>query len=775
MIPIACAVLCGALALQSCGRLPPLLFAFPLIVLTLACAGWPRLRPVACCGAAFLLAWVQAEHRLAQDLPTALEGQDLLLRGTVISLPESDGTTTRFRFQAHERRVGEQWVAFSSVLRLSWYTTTSITAGSGWQLTVRLKRRHGFRNPGGFDYAGWLLQNGVAATGYVRAGGDTRPLAAYATRRPDLRMRAAVDERLQSVLHEVRTAGLLRALSVGAADGLSARDWEVFRATGTSHLVSISGLHIGLVAGLGFVGGRWLWSRSHRLTQRLAAPRAGAFVALLAASLYAGLAGFSVPTQRAWLMALVLLGGKLAARPGRAAHSLALALVVVIAFDPSAVLAPGFWLSFVAVAIIFLQQVRQPPKPGVRGTLPQLLRMQFALTLGLLPLTLLYFGQSGWIAPLANLLAVPWTSVLLVPLVFAALLCLYPLPAVAHWLYALAGRFGAWMMDGLDWLTGLPGAVVGVAETPIVVSVVALVGAVMLLLPRGTPQRWLGVVLLLPILSWAPPTPVPGTVWLSVLDVGQGLAAVIRTAQHTLVYDAGPRFGEFDTGAMVVAPYLAAQGVRQVDLLIISHGDNDHAGGAAAIDRRYPAYRLLSSVPQQFPWRRAQRCRAGQEWQWDGVSFRLLHPQGQDGSDNDASCVLLVRAADGTQALLPGDIEAGAERELIARYGAQLRSKVLVAPHHGSRTSSTAPFVAAVAPEYVLFPTGYRNRYRFPHPRVLARYEAQGAVAFVTALAGAVEFRLGEPAAARLERLQRPRYWDSVAQPYRSAAVPPRQ
>lgn len=770
MIPVACAVLCGALALQSLGRLPPWPYAIPLLLLIAACASRRRLRLLAACGLAFALAWVQAERRLAQDLPAALEGRDLLVRGAVVSLPEIDGSDVRFRFAARELQQDGRWVPFARTVRLSWRGAPSLTAGQGWQLQVRLKRRHGFRNPGGFDYAGWLLHNGVAATGYVRAGDDARPEPAYAARRWDLRLRAAVDARVRALLVDVPAAGLLRALSVGAADGLSRQDWDVFRATGTSHLVSISGLHIGLVAGLGFVCGRWSWSRSHRLTQRLAAPRAAAAVALLAATVYAVLAGFSVPTQRAWLMAVVLVGGVLCARPGRAAHSLALALVVVVLCDPSAVLAPGFWLSFVAVAIIFMQQARRPPRPGLRGACVQLLRMQFALTLGLLPLTLLFFGQSGWVAPLANLFAVPWTSVLLVPLVFGALVCVYPAPWLAHWLFMLAGWLSEGLLYALTWLGGLPGAVVGMPQTPLAVSAAAMLGAALLLMPRGTPQRWLGGILLLPMLSWTAPRPAPGTAWFSLLDVGQGLAAVVQTARHTLVYDAGPRYGEFDTGAAVVLPYLAAQGVRAVDLLIVSHGDNDHAGGAAAIDRRLPVYRLLSSVPQQFAWRRGNHCRAGQTWTWDGVSFRILHPRQEAAADNDGSCVLLLRAADGTQVLLPGDIEARAERELVARHGAALRSRILVAPHHGSRTSSTPPFVAAVAPEYVLFATGYRNRWGFPNPRILARYAEAGSRALTTAYTGAIRFRVGERDRPWLERVQRPRYWDGAAD---RAPVPP--
>lgn len=768
MIPLALAALCGCVCLHALPRLPSAWLAVPLLCLAFLSLRRKRTYILAVCLIAFLWSWWQAGARLAQDLPAALEGRDLLLRGTLVSLPEVDGRATRFVFRASAREQDGTWTAFAPTLRLSWYGAPPLHAGEGWQLQVRLKRRHGFRNPGGFDYAGWLFQNGVVATGYVRGADRALRQPALDTGRADVRLRAAVERELQPVLARVREAGLLRALTLGAADGIAAQDWETFRATGTTHLVSISGLHIGLVAGLGFVCGRWLWSRSHRLTQRCAAPRAAAVAALLAATVYAALAGFSIPTRRAWIMALALLAGTLLSRPVRPAHSLALALLLVLAHDSFAVLSPGFWLSFVAVAIIFLQQTQATGARGWRRALLQLLRLQFALTLGLLPFTLLFFGQAGWIAPLANLIAVPWTSLLLVPLLFAALLCLYPLPWLAQWLFVAAGWVAERMLEVLAGLAGLPGAVIGMPEVPLAVSVAAVCGAGLLLLPRGLPQRGLGALMLLPLLLWTPARPAPGTAWFTLLDVGQGLAAVVQTARHTLVYDTGPRFSpEFDTGSAVVAPFLAAQGIGHVDAMVVSHGDNDHSGGAQALNRRMPVYRLLTSVPRQLDWRRSRRCAAGQGWTWDGVAFRMLHPLGGYASENDASCVLQIRTADGTRLLLPGDIEARAERELVARYGIELRSDILVAPHHGSRTSSTPAFIAAVEPDYVLFPAGYRNRYGFPNPRVLERYRSSGAATAVTAQTGALRVHLGAPGAPLQERDRVRRYWD--------AAVPPGQ
>ncbi|MBI5462509.1 MAG: DNA internalization-related competence protein ComEC/Rec2 [Gammaproteobacteria bacterium] len=801
MIPLALAVLVGTLCLQLSSDLPSPLVCGWLVALAMFLAWWPRTRLFAACLAGYVWAAGYADQRLAADLPVGLEGQDLTLQGAVVSLPEIDGRATRFVFAAQSLRAESQWQAFRHTIRLSWYDAPVLQAGQGWRLNVRLKRRHGFHNPGGFDYEGWLLQNGIAATGYVRNSDMTHAWPAADAADVLLHLRTAVDRRLQTALDGVSQPGLLRALTLGVDDGIPAAQWAVFRATGTGHLVAISGMHISLVAGLGFAAMRWLWSRSARLTNVLAAPRAAAIAALLLATLYSVLAGFGIPTQRAWIMVSVLLSGVMLGRPTRPAHNLALALLAVILFDPFAVLSPGFWLSFVAVAIIFARL--SPRRATDRGTprtmssptfttvLPtitqglaarvahvgsetrELVRLQWALSLGLLPLTLLFFGQLGWIAPFANLLAVPWTTLLLMPLVFAGLFVLYPLPALAHLLFALAG-WAAERMDALlTALAGLPGSMLGMPELPAWVYGAAFVGVgLLLLLPRGTPYRGLGWLALVPLATWTPPRPEAGTAWFTLLDVGQGLAAVVQTREHTLVFDTGPRFSaDFDTGTAVLVPFLAAQGIRHVDTLVVSHGDNDHRGGAVSLAARLPVYRLSTSVPQYFDWRYSNRCTAEQHWTWDGVRFRMLHPPAERTADeNDSSCVLQIETGDGERLLLTGDIEAAAERALVSRYGDVLRSRLLVVPHHGSRTSSTAAFIHAVAPQEVLIPAGYRNRYGFPHPTVAARYRAFGARLWRTGTSGAVHVHLGEtgPTAFPVaERRRDPRYWHSAV------AVPP--
>ncbi|MBI5613022.1 MAG: DNA internalization-related competence protein ComEC/Rec2, partial [Gammaproteobacteria bacterium] len=480
----------------------------------------------------------------------------------------------------------------------------------------------------------------------------------------------------------------------------------------------------------------------------------------LAGGFYAALAGFAIPTQRALVMLAVAMAGILWSRRRSPSYILAVALLLVLAIDPLAVLAAGFWLSFAAVALILY--VIHPGR--ARATWRERWRawtgMQWAIAVGMLPLMLVLFQQTSVSGPIANLIAIPVIESLVIPLTLLGVTALVALPeSIAAGLFLAA----AWCLDKLWYVLEALAALdhtQWVQHTPPAWTVAcAVVGVVVLLAPRGFPARWVGALWLAPMLWLRPPGPAPGEVWFTLLDVGQGLAAVARTATHTLVYDSGARWSSrFDAGRAVVAPFLRHAGVARIDTLIVSHAHNDHIGGAASLLEALPVERLLSSVPDLLAG--AEHCRAGQRWEWDGVRFEILHPPADaPWRDNNASCVLRIADSRGA-ILLPGDIASTAERALVAASARDLNAEVLVAPHHGSKTSSTAVFVDAVSPRLVLYPVGYRNRHRHPHPAVVERYAWVGAEAHESPRHGAMTVRFG-PDGPELSgyREQRPRYW----------------
>lgn len=721
---------------------------------------WRRIaRPLSLAVAGLLWAWLHAAYVLHRELPAALEGEDVVLEGVVASLPETDEQRVRFLFEVERLRHRGDDLPAPGRVRLAWYRPyPELEAGQRWRLQVRLKRPHGMANPGTFDYEGWLFQQRIRATGYVRPGADTALLAADSGAFPLQRLRQGLHERLRTTVGEHPLGGLVAALALGERQGVTREQWQRLRATGTNHLIAISGLHIGIVAGLLFFLVRRFWP----WPERVAAPRAAAVAALIAAALYAALAGFSIPTQRALIMvavAMLALYGGHALRPARV---LSLALLAVLLLDPLAVLSPGFWLSFGAVAVILY---------GMGGRLAasgwwwRWGRVQVLVALGLAPLLAVWFQQVPLISPLANLLAVPWVSLLVVPLVLlgTVLVALWSWGGTAVLSLATLGLDVLWWW--LGWCTGLLPPQWSVwAASPWTLLPAAL-GLIWLLAPRGWPARWLGVLWLLPMLLVRPAAPLPGEASVTVLDVGQGLAVLVRTAQHTLLYDTGPRYGpDNDAGEMIIVPVLHHYGIRRIDTLVLSHGDSDHAGGAGAVFEALEVGRFLSGAAAPLPWREHQRCGRGQRWHWDGVDFELLFPPPEgvpSGRGNDSSCVLRISTA-GAAVLLSGDIEAAAERELLASVPQQLAAEVLVAPHHGSKTSSTVPFVTAVAARHVLFAVGYRNRYGFPHPTVAARYRHAGAELHDTAAQGAITVQLGAEGAAVVSwRQQARRYWFS--------------
>ena len=757
---------CGVMFLQLLPELPSAgwfwLAAFPLVCLT----GKRFLWLPAALALGFCWALALAQLRLADRLAPELEGRDLEVVGVVSSLPAVGERSLRFEFELESSAE-----PLPAKILLSWYRSpayedqpsildSAVHPGERWRFTARLRRPHGLFNPHGFDYEGWLFERGVGATGYVRP--RTSPLLLGKRNSIGDRIegiREAVRDRFKRVLGETPASGILAALAVGDQRAISAEEWRLFSRTGVTHLMSISGLHVTLVSGLCAWLAGWLWRRSAWLVQRLPARKAAAAAAIAGALGYTLLAGFAVPAQRTFWMVTTVAAALWSGRIAAPARVLALALAVVLAFDPWAALAPGFWLSFGAVALIFYVAENQ------RNPVMQWLRVQWAITVGLAPAALFLFSQCSVVGPLANAVAIPAVSAVVTPLALVAALIPWEVPL------QLAAWLTEWLLQFLEWCASLPVAVWQQHVPPLWALLLALAGVGWLLAPRGVPWRATGLALMLPAVALPPPAPAPGEAWITTLDGGQGLAVLVRTENRALLYDAGPAFGaDADSGERIIAPYLRAAGVGRLDAMIVTHNDNDHVGGAASVLENFEVDALLSSLPDDHPLLGAapapRRCAAGERWEWDGVQFAILHPQGAAARakrSNDLSCVLKVSAG-GRSMLLTGDIEKPAELELLRRdeldragRGALLGADVLLVPHHGSRTSSSAEFLAGVGARAMVIAVGYRNRFGHPNPQVLERL---GAPVFRTDRDGAVTVALaGGNVAISGERQSRRRYW----------------
>jgi competence protein ComEC len=759
----------GVLLLQMQPALPVwpywALAGAALLLPRLRCSGWLA-KGLAVAGCfAIGLAWAgwRAETRLADFLPAEWEGQDVALIGTIAALPQDFSNGTRFGFAVEQ--VLTDGAVVPQRIMLSWYQgrrdgeafeRLTVLPGERWRFTVRLKRPHGNANPDGFDYEAWLLEQGIRATGYIRPDPPQRLAAmvwqpAYAIERLRHHIRARFAASLPAETHP--WAGILVALVIGDQKAIQGDLWTTFNRTGTTHLMSISGLHVTMVAALFGWLVNLVWRRVPALALRLPAQKAGILAAGLAAFGYALLAGFAVPAQRTLYMLLVAVLAMLSGRLAAPSRTLLLALLVVLLVDPWAVLAAGFWLSFAAVgALLYIGSAQVGEGPGWRQRMRNWGAVQWAATLASLPILLLIFQQFSLVSPLANALAIPVISFVVTPLALVgAIISWWPILALAHWVLEWLMQFLAWCAIWPVWQAPAP---------PLWAAFAAGLGVAVCLLPRAMPGRLLGCGLILPALFWPVEKPPDGTAWISVLDVGQGLAAVVRTREHTLIYDPGPLYSaESDAGQRVVVPYLRNLGINRVDMLVVTHRDSDHAGGTASVQSALSVGEVRSSVAEIA----GQPCLAGQRWHWDGVEFAILHPDTEAstaaGKSNHLSCVLSV-VAGGKRMLLTSDIEAPDEAALLARYPGQLTADVLLVPHHGSRTSSTPAFLEAVAPQVAVIPVGYRNRFGHPKADVVERYVAMGVPLWRTDRDGAVQIRLAQEGLALSGwRREYRRYW----------------
>ena len=747
----------GVLVVQGLPQLPP----WPAAVVIGGVGAWAWWRGGATrLGGAWLvglaLASLHGQSALSAQLPAGLSGRVFSLEGRVVGLPVAEPGAVRFELRITHAD-GDAAPLQGRKLRLGWYarppeSVPPLPPGSTWRLQVRLRTPRGLVNAGGFDLERRALEQRIAATGYVVEPQSARPIL------PGRGLDAArgdLSRRIGAALPPER-ARFVSALALGDTRGLSNDDWQVLRATGLTHLIAISGFHVGLVAGLGALVGNGL----HRVMPGSGGcwprPQASAAMALAFAGGYTALAGFALPTVRTLLMIAVVVLARMARRPQGLAPSLALAVIAILLADPLSVLAPGFWLSFLGVAWLAWCL----PHAQGQGPWRPFLHAQGVAGLGLLPLTVWFFSQASLPGPLVNLVGIPWISLAVVPLALAgvALSPVWDAGAVACWQAAGALMQGLWQV--LEKIAAWPAALVWLPEPSLPAVALALAGAFWLLLPRGTPGKPLAALLWLPLLLPGVHRPPHGQVDLRLMDVGQGLALLVRTRQHNLLYDAGPAMPRgLDLGEAVVLPALRAYGVRRLDALVISHGDNDHAGGAGAILRGMPVATVIA--PEGWARPGMTPCRTGQSWTWDGVTFSFLHPPPHfPYQGNQSSCVLRVQAQ-GASALLAGDIGRHVEARLVRAPHDPIRADVLLVPHHGSDTSSSLDFIAALRPSLGLVAVGHANRFGLPKAVVSSRYRRYRVPLLDTASAGAIHLRLGPRGVQVHQRLRqdRRRYW----------------
>ena len=800
----------------------------------------------------FCTTGLRATVYLGDTLDPALEGRDVRVTGVVANLPQRNESGLRFRLEVESSSLNGQPTRVPPLMDVGWYGGAfsagpavvgdvestkmgeaevpvavlnrqpgDVRAGERWEMTLRVKAPHGSRNPQGFDYELWLWEQGVQATGYVRASiRDPVPVRLAQTwRHPVVLARQTVREQIYKQVSQRQFAGMIAALVVGDQAAIDRVDWDVFRATGVAHLVSISGLHITMFAWGAALAVGWLWRRSGALCMALPASSAALMGGVLLATAYAVFSGWGVPAQRTCLMLATVAVLRLSGARWPWPHVWMLACAVVVAVDPWALLQAGFWLSFVAVGVLFatdsgaknldstraggfkskvlsgVQSSAGPPQGRLAPVGGSALRVaksvgaafheQWVITVALTPLTLLLFGQVSIVGLAANALAIPWITLVVTPLAMLGVL----VPA----LWDAAALALGWLFAYLQWLASMPWAALSVAVPPWWVGAAGVLGGGVLVLPWSWSMRALGLPLLLPVLLWRAPLPPMGEFELLAADIGQGNAVLVRTASHALLYDAGPRFSlESDAGHRVLVPLLQALHTR-LDTVVLSHRDMDHVGGASAVLTMQPQAELLSSIEAgnvlQVQ-RAAQRCVAGQHWEWDGVQFDILHPQAADydapAKSNAMSCVLRISNGART-ALLVGDIEQPQEARLVASVGARfaagppqgetaplggsaahavasvgaisLKSDVLLVPHHGSKTSSSAAFLDAVAPQIGVVQSGYRNRFGHPAPVVVARLQERQIQMVDSPHCGAYTWQSWQPQNSACIRLQSLRYW----------------
>lgn len=725
---------------------------------------WPwRLAATAVFG--FAIAAAHAAHAFDLRLPPSLERRDVRVRGHVVDLPDRDARRMHFLLRVDDD-VSQARALRGRLLRIAWYDggkpAKPVTAGSRREFDARLRAARGLRNPGWFDAERHALANRLTATGYVRNAASAREIAAPSGLHA---WRASMADRIDAAI-QAPVSRFIRALALGDTRGLDDADWATLRATGLTHLIAISGFHVGLVAGFFALTVSLAWRVVPALAHRIPRPIAMAIAAVAGAVLYTAVAGFALPTVRTTLMIAVVAAVRCGRRALSSFDALSLAVIAMVLVDPLSLLGAGFWLSVGGVAWLLWCLPN-----GEGGVLRSFAAAQAVATVGLLPLTVALFGQASIAGPFANLIAIPWWSLVVVPLALLGT----GLEAMHAGLGTLAWRAAAFAFDAtwpaFEALGESPFAFAWLPEARWFALPMAAFAAFWCLLPRGVPGKPLALLLWLPLLWPSRALPAHGAFRIDVLDVGQGLSAVVRTKTHTLLFDMGPASHDgYDAGERAVVPALRALGVRALDVAIVSHADSDHAGGWQAVRRALPIHD--SHAPEGSPTPVASRCIAGRTWQRDGVAFRYLHPtQHFPYLGNDAGCVLRIDGTHGS-ALITGDIGEVVERTLARRDPAQLRADVVLVPHHGSEGSSDPAFIRATGARVALVASGANNRFGHPRAEVVERWCRAGARVLDTAAGGALRVDVGaEGVKTAARRETHARLWDATPRSARGAGL----
>lgn len=744
------AFLLGIIALQFFSKLPNLYWAI-IILFSLTFIKWLpkyiRLITPFFLGFAWCL-WFAHSH-LAWELPSEAEGKTISVTGQIVSIPITSSSRTTFLFDIKKSKI-----------KLSWQDPNlKLNVGDEWHLVVRLKKIHGTLNPGGSDYEAYAIQQNIRATGYVINHAENKLINSHWYHRPLDRMRQYLYEKINSDLQTSNTSPWISALAIGERANIASENWDVLRNTGTNHLMAIAGLHIGLMAGFIYSITYFCWRRSPQLMLKIPAQHAAATASLIIAIIYSALAGFSLPTQRACIMLAIFIITSLSQRNQLAWHGWCGGILCVLLLNPLSVLNESFWLSFVSVALIIF---------GVSGRLApagiwwKWGRIQWILSIGLVPLSIALFQECSLISFFANSIAIPWVGFLVMPLTFSGCLMLFFSEKIAGILLLLADKLLGVLWKFLTVLSNLSWGTWYHAAPNHWVVLLGFIGILLILSPAGFPGKTFGLIWLLPLIVFKTATPKFSEMSFTLLDVGQGLSAVLQTQNHILVFDTGAKWNDnFDMGASVVIPFLRTLNIKKIDMLVVSHKDNDHIGGASVILKNMPVISVKTSVPQLFTVKNVSYCLRGEKWTWDGVDFQFIYPLPDKLQlNNNSSCVLKVTNGKKT-ILLTGDIEKQAEEDLVLLEENNLAADIIIAPHHGSKTSGMNQFIESVHPKVVLFPIGYRNRYHFPHPTVIKKYQQQGALMFDTAKSGAIHFMVSDTISnAELYRLNNLHYWN---------------